>query len=281
MSKDRNQGAQRGDSTVSAMINDLFSMHGQVCVVTGGSTGLGSYMARGFLGAGAAHVYITARSADTLEATAAELSGVADGECIALPGDLQSTGGIEKLVADLQAREDHINVLVNNAGTGRLEYFGKATEEDWDSVMGLNLKTPFFLTQALHGLLTSKATAQNPSRVIGTSSAAASESHPFVFSYGASKAGLEQLTRALARRLADDHILVNAIAPGRFFSEMTAPQTKDPEAESLKQELQQLPLHRYGGMEDIAGVAIMLCSRAGAYITGEVLNIDGGHRLVY
>jgi NAD(P)-dependent dehydrogenase (short-subunit alcohol dehydrogenase family) len=147
--------------------------------------------------------------------------------------------------------------------------------------MDLNLKTPFFLTQALHGLLTSKATAENPSRVIATSSISGSLSFPGAFSYGVSKAGLDQLTRALARGLADEHVLVNAIAPGRFFSVMTEPMTRDPEAEALKWELRHLPLHRYGEMEDIAGVAIMLCSRAGAYITGEVLNVDGGGLLVY
>jgi NAD(P)-dependent dehydrogenase (short-subunit alcohol dehydrogenase family) len=281
MSKDENQAAQGGDLGASTMINDLFSMRGQVCVVTGGSTGLGSYMARGFLAAGAARVYIIARSVERLEATAAELSGVAAGECIALPGDLLSSGIVEKLAQELREREDHIDVLVNNAGKGSLDTFGEAVEEHWDSTMVLNLRTPFFLTQALHGLLTHRATAENPSRVISTSSVGASGSFPYVYSYGASKAALEQLTRSLANRLVDDHILVNAIAPGLFVSEMTARQTRDLGADHEKQLLEKLPLHRYGKMEDIAGVAIMLCSRAGAYFTGEVLNVDGGYRLVY
>ena len=263
------------------MIEDLFSMRGRICVVTGGSTGLGSYMARGFLGAGAARVYITARSADRLQATAAELSQVADGECIALPGDLLSGRTIEKLAKDLQDREDHINVLVNNAGMASMDTLGEATEEHWNNTVALNLKTPFFLTQALHGLLTRRATAENPSRVINTSSAAASSSFPYVFSYGASKAALEQLTRSLANRLVEEHVLVNAISPGMFHSEMSARQAQMMGPKAVKQQIEKLPLHRYGEMEDIAGVAIMLCSRAGAYFTGEVLHVDGGYRLVY
>ncbi len=264
----------------NTMINDLFSMQGQVCVVTGGSTGLGSYMARGFLGAGAARVYITARSGDKLQATAVELSEAADGECIALPGDLLSSGTVEKLAKDLQGREDHINVLVNNAGMGSMDTFGEATEEGWNNTVALNLRTPFFLTQALHGLLARKATAENPSRVINTTSIAASRSFPYVYSYGASKAALEQLTRSLANRLVSDHILVNAIAPGMFVSEMSERQKQIMGPKALKQQLEELPLHRYGEMADIAGVAIMLCSRAGAYFTGEVLNLDGGYRLI-
>ncbi len=281
MTKDEKQAAQHGDLRASTMIDDLFSMHGQVCVVTGGSTGLGSYMARGFLGAGAARVYVTARSEDKLQATAAELSEVADGECIALPGDLLSISTVEKLAKDLQDREEHIDVLVNNAGTASMDLFGEAIEEGWNNTMALNLRTPFFLTQALHGLLTHKATAENPSRVINTSSAAASSSFAHVFSYGASKAALEQLTRSLANRLVKDHILVNTIAPGMFVSEMSTRQKQIMGPEDLKQQLEKLPLHRYGEMADIAGVAIMLCSRAGAYFTGEVLNVDGGYRLVY
>jgi len=270
-----------GNLKVSTMIDDLFSMHGQICVVTGGSTGLGSYMARGFLGAGAARVYITARSPDRLQATASELSKVAAGECIALPGDLLSGATIEALARDLQDREEHINVLVNNAGMASMDLLGEATEDQWNSTVALNLRTPFFLTQALHGLLSHKATAENPSRVINTSSAAASGSFPYVFSYGASKAALEQLTRSLAKRLADEHILVNAIAPGLFVSEMTARHAQNLGPEAVKRQIEKLPLRRYGEMPDIAGVAIMLCSRAGAYLTGEVLNVDGGYRLVY
>tara|TARA_E500000178_G_scaffold179701_1_gene178260 strand:- start:789 stop:1580 length:792 start_codon:yes stop_codon:yes gene_type:complete len=261
------------------MLDTLFSMSGKVCVVTGGSSGLGSYMAQGFLEAGAERVYITARSADKLQAKAQELSALAAGECIALVGDLATMAGVEALASQLAEREQHIDVLVNNAGLGTGGAFDKMNVVDWDRTMDINTRSPLFLTQALLGLLKAKATVDAPSSVIFISSVAASEIFAHVMAYSTSKKAVEHLTPQIALALADDHIRVNAIAPGRFFSEMTRGAWQDPEAESYKAELQRLPAHRYGDMHDIAGVAIMLCSRAGAYFTGEVLNVDGGHRL--
>jgi NAD(P)-dependent dehydrogenase (short-subunit alcohol dehydrogenase family) len=261
------------------MLDTLFSMSGKVCVVTGGSSGLGSYMAQGFLEAGAERVYITARSADKLQAKAQELSALAAGECIALVGDLATMAGVEALASQLAEREQHIDVLVNNAGLGIGGAFDKMNVVDWDRTMDINTRSPLFLTQALLGLLKAKATVDAPSSVIFISSVAASEIFAHVMAYSTSKKAVEHLTPQIALALADDHIRVNAIAPGRFFSEMTRGAWQDPEAESYKAELQRLPAHRYGDMHDIAGVAIMLCSRAGAYFTGEVLNVDGGHRL--
>ena len=261
------------------MLDTLFSMNGKICVVTGGSSGLGSYMARGFLEAGAERVYVTARSAETLEAKAQELSAIASGECIPLVGDLSTIAGVEALASHLAEREQHIDVLVNNAGLGTGGAFDKMSVVDWDRTMDINTRSPLFLTQALLGLLKARATVDSPSSVIFISSVAASEVFAHVMAYSTSKKAVEHLTPQIALALADDHIRVNAIAPGRFFSEMTRGAWQDPEAESYKAELQRLPAHRYGDMHDIAGVAIMLCSRAGAYFTGEVLNVDGGHRL--
>ncbi|MBL6815458.1 MAG: SDR family oxidoreductase [Pseudomonadales bacterium] len=261
------------------MLDTLFSMSGKVCVVTGGSSGLGSYMAQGFLEAGAERVYITARSAEKLQAKAQELSALAVGECIALVGDLATMPGVEALASQLAEREQHIDVLVNNAGLGTGGAFDKMSVVDWDRTMDINTRSPLFLTQALLGLLKARATVDSPSSVIFISSVAASEIFAHVMAYSTSKKAVEHLTPQIALALADDHIRVNAIAPGRFFSEMTRGAWQDPEAESYKAELQRLPAHRYGDMHDIAGVAIMLCSRAGAYFTGEVLNVDGGHRL--
>ena len=262
-------------------IEDLYSMTGKVCVVTGGSSGLGSYMAQGFLAADAARVYITARSEDTLQAKAAELTGTFDGECIGIAGDLATMDGVAALSAALRREEDHIDVLVNNAGLGTGGYFENMTVEDWDRTMDLNLRSPLFLTQALLDLLKKNATRADPARVIFTSSVAASEIYKHVMAYSTSKKAVEHLTPQLALALCDDNILVNTISPGRFYSEMTRGAWKDPEAESFKQEIQRIPAHRYGGPEDMAGVAVMLCSRAGSYFTGEVLNLDGGHRLRY
>ena len=261
------------------MFDTLFSMSGKVCVVTGGSSGLGSYMAQGFLEAGAERVYITARSAEKLQAKAQELSALAAGECVALVGDLATMPGVEALASQLAEREQHIDVLVNNAGLGTGGAFDKMSVVDWDRTMDINTRSPLFLTQALLGLLKARATVDAPSSVIFISSVAASEIFAHVMAYSTSKKAVEHLTPQIALALADDHIRVNAIAPGRFFSEMTRGAWQDPEAESYKAELQRLPAHRYGDIHDIAGVAIMLCSRAGAYFTGEVLNVDGGHRL--
>ena len=254
-------------------------MTGKVCVVTGGSSGLGSYMAQGFLESGAARVYITARSKDKLVAKAEELSQVADGQCIAVPGDLSDMKGVEALSASIRNTEEYVDVLVNNAGIGTGAYIDDLKVEDWDRTLDLNLRSPLFLTQSLLGLLRKRATLETPSSVIFISTVAASEVFPHVMAYSTSKKGLEHLTPQLALALADDHIRVNAIAPGRFYSEMTRGAWQNPESEAFKAELERLPAHRYGGPEDIAGVAIMLCSRAGAYFTGEVLNLDGGHRV--
>ena len=261
------------------MLDTLFSMSGKVCVVTGGSSGLGSYMAQGFLEAGAERVYITARSAEKLQAKAQELSALAAGECVAIVGDLATMSGVEALASQLAEREQHIDVLVNNAGLGTGGAFDKMSVVDWDRTMDINTRSPLFLTQALLGLLKARATVDAPSSVIFISSVAASEVFAHVMAYSTSKKAVEHLTPQIALALADDHIRVNAIAPGRFFSEMTRGAWQDPQAESYKAELQRLPAHRYGDIHDIAGVAIMLCSRAGAYFTGEVLNVDGGHRL--
>ena len=254
-------------------------MTGKVCVVTGGSSGLGSYMAQGFLESGAARVYITARSEDKLVAKAEELSQVADGQCLAVPGDLSDMKGVEALSASIRNAEEYVDVLVNNAGIGTGAYIDDLKVEDWDRTLDLNLRSPLFLTQSLLGLLRKRATLETPSSVIFISTVAASEVFPHVMAYSTSKKGLEHLTPQLALALADDHIRVNAIAPGRFYSEMTRGAWQNPESEAFKAELERLPAHRYGGPEDIAGVAIMLCSRAGAYFTGEVLNLDGGHRV--
>lgn len=254
-------------------------MTGKVCVVTGGSSGLGSYMAQGFLESGAARVYITARSEDKLVAKAEELSQVADGQCIAVPGDLSDMKGVEALSTSIRNAEEYVDVLVNNAGIGTGAYIDDLKVEDWDRTLDLNLRSPLFLTQSLLGLLRKRATLETPSSVIFISTVAASEVFPHVMAYSTSKKGLEHLTPQLALALADDHIRVNAIAPGRFYSEMTRGAWQNPESEAFKAELERLPAHRYGGPEDIAGVAIMLCSRAGAYFTGEVLNLDGGHRV--
>ncbi len=259
------------------MSDNLFSMAGRICVVTGGSRGLGYYITSGFLKAGAERVYITARKAAACMDAAKELSQY--GECIALPGDLSRLEDIRKLAADLAEKEPRLDVLVNNAGAAWEAPLEEFPETGWDKVMDLNVKTPFFLTQALLPLLKQGKTSENTAGIIniGSISGIIGESAS-TYSYGPSKAAVHQLTRQLARDLADDHIRVNAIAPGRFFSKMTEFVSKD--TARYEEECQMIPLHRWGKAEDIAGVAVMLSSRAGAFITGQILPVDGGHSLV-
>ena len=259
------------------MIESLFSMHDKICVVTGGSRGLGAFMAQGFLEAGAKRVYITARKHDACVSAAEELSQY--GECIALPGDVATSDGLQNLVSELMSREDHIDVLVNNAGAGWGAPFGQFPEHGWDKTMTVNTKSPFFLTQALAPLLKANARADNTASIINIGSIAGMVGHAVDnFSYAISKAGIHQLTRILSAELAKDHIRVNAIAPGRFYSKMTEFLSTDQAA--FDEELQTIPMRRWGEPTDIAGVAIMLASPAGAFITGQIIPVDGGTSVV-
>ncbi len=259
------------------MIESLFSMQGKVCVVTGGSRGLGAFMAQGFLESGAKRVYITARKAEACLKAAEELSQY--GDCVAIPGDVATSEGLQNLVQELMKHEQHIDVLVNNAGTGWGAPFGQFPEKGWDKVMDINVKSPFFLTQAFAPLLRKNASAKNSSSVINIGSIAGIVGNGLDnFSYATSKCAIHQLTRVLATELASDNIRVNAIAPGRFYSKMTEFLSSDQEA--FEEELQGIPMRRWGEATDIAGVAIMLASQAGEFITGQIIPVDGGTTLV-
>lgn len=256
------------------MIESLFSMKGKVCLVTGGSRGLGHHMAQAFLEAGAARVYITARKAEQCQAAAQELSQY--GQCVALPSDVATVAGIRQLVDALGEKERHLDVLVNNAGTAWGAPFAEFPESGWDKVMDLNAKSPFFLTQALTPLLKKNATADDTCSVLNIGSIAGIVGRGLdSFSYAASKAALHQLTRVLACELAESHIRVNALAPGRFHSKMTDYVSPA----EYEREVRAIPLHRWGKAPDIAGVALMLVSQAGAFITGQIITVDGGTSL--
>lgn len=260
------------------MFEQLFSMAGKVCVITGGSRGLGSYMARGFLEAGAKRVYITARKAQPCIEAAEELSQY--GDCVALPGDVATTEGITELVKTLNERESHIDVLVNNAGAGWGAPFGQVPEKGWDKVMDVNVKSPFFLVQALAPMLKKNATPEQNACIINIGSIAGMVGSALDnFSYATSKAAVHQLTRVLATELASDNVRVNAIAPGRFYSKMTEFLSTDKEA--FEADRQGIPMHRWGEPKDIAGVAIMLASQAGGFITGQIIAVDGGTSLIH
>ena len=249
-------------------MTDLFTLKGRIALVTGGSRGIGRMIAAGFLAQGA-KVYISSRKAADCDATAKELS--AHGPCISLPADVSTAEGIAALVAAFAARESALDILVNNAGAAWGETFDTFPEKGWDKVVDLNLKAPFFLTQALIAPLRAAAKTR-PAKVINIASIDGISVNPQeTYSYAASKAGLIQLTRRMALRLAQDNIVVSAIAPGAFASEMNRV-ARDHAEETAKH----IPAGRIGRDEDMAGAAIYLASRAGDYVMGSTLVVDGG-----
>jgi len=254
------------------MFKDLFSLHGRVALVTGGSRGIGKMIAAGFLNQGAAKVYITARKAQACEATAKELSAAYDGECIALPIDISTTAGIEMLASEIGKREGKLDILVNNAGAAWGADFDEFPESGWDKVINLNLKTPFFLTKALAPSLRAAASVERPAKVINIASIDGIFVNPLeTYSYAASKSGLIHLTRRMAVKLISDHIVVSAIAPGPFKSDMNKAAR-----DHADQVATRVPAGRIGTDEDMAGAAIYLASRAGDYVVGATIAVDGG-----
>lgn len=248
----------------------LFDVSGKVAVVTGGSRGIGEMIAHGFVANGV-RTYISSRKADACHETAARLS--MQGECIAVPADLSTLEGIRELAGRVAASESQLHILVNNAGATWGEDIDTFPETGWDKVMNLNVKGPFFLTQALLPLLEAAANDADPARIINIGSIDGLNVNRLpTFSYGPSKAAIHHLTRTLAAHLADRRITCNAIAPGPFPSKMMA-HTLETMGERIRESV---PLKRLGEPADVAGAAIYLASRAGAYVNGAVIPVDGG-----
>ncbi|MGR4868993.1 SDR family oxidoreductase [Variovorax sp. LARHSF232] len=246
----------------------LFSLQGRTALITGGSRGIGRMIAEGFLAQGA-RVYISARKAEACDETAKALS--AFGHCVSLPADVSTLEGAKSLVDAYGKHEKTLDILVNNAGAAWGAPYDEFPESGWDKVVDLNLKTPFFLTQALTPMLRAAATG-HPTKVINIASIDGVSVNPQeTYSYAASKAGLIHLTRRMALRLAKDNIVVSAIAPGAFASSMNK-DARD-HADEVKQ---RIPAGRIGTPEDMAGAAIFLASRAGDYVMGSTLIVDGG-----
>jgi NAD(P)-dependent dehydrogenase (short-subunit alcohol dehydrogenase family) len=249
-------------------MNDLFSLQGRTALITGGSRGIGRMIAAGFLAQGG-RVYISARKAQACDATAAELAEM--GHCVSLPADVSTTDGAQGLALAYAKHENRLDILVNNAGAAWGEPFDEFSEKGWDKVLDLNLKAPFFLTQMLAPLLR-EAAKTRPAKVINIASIDGISVNPQeTYSYAASKAGLIQLTRRMALRLIKENILVTAIAPGAFASEMNRDARDHADDVSLR-----IPAGRIGRDEDMAGAAIYLASRAGDYVVGSTLVVDGG-----
>lgn len=250
-------------------MENLFSLQGRVALITGGSRGIGKMIAEGFLRSGA-RLYISARKAGPLEETAKELSKL--GSCTALPVNASGADGAKEMAAAYLGRENKLDILVNNAGAAWGADFDAFPESGWDKVMDLNVKTPFFLTQALHGALKAAAKPERPAKVINIASIDGIVPNPQeTYSYHASKAGLIHLTTRMALRLIEDNIVVSAIAPGAFASDMNR-DARDHGDRLAKR----IPSGRIGTAEDMAGTAIYLASRAGDYVVGSTIVVDGG-----
>jgi NAD(P)-dependent dehydrogenase (short-subunit alcohol dehydrogenase family) len=255
---------------MSTPTSDLFSIKGKVALVTGGSRGIGLMIARGYVEAGA-RVYVSSRRKEACDQVAAELSRV--GTCLSAPADCGTQAGCEALAAAIAARESRLDILVNNAGANWGAPLAEYPDAAWDKVLALNVKAIFHLTRACLPMLRAAATAADPARVVNIGSIDGLHV-PLLetYAYSSSKAAVHHLTRVLAMRLAPDHITVNAVAPGPFESKMmheTLERFRDAIVSSC-------PLGRIGEPEDMAGVAIYLASRAGAYLTGVVIPVDGG-----
>ncbi|MBV9990004.1 MAG: SDR family oxidoreductase [Alphaproteobacteria bacterium] len=251
-------------------VSSLFSLQGKTALVTGGSRGIGLMIARGFVEAGV-KTYISSRDARACAEAEAELNKT--GTCIALPHDLGRTDEVKALAADVAAREQKLDILINNAGAAWAEPIDQYSEKGWDKLMAVNLKAVFLLTQALLPLLRKAATADDLARVVNIGSIdGILQPHIETYAYSASKAAVHHLTRNLAKHLAKDDINVNAIAPGPFETKMLAPVL----AAGRAQMEASVPRGRIGRDDDMIGAAIFYCSRASAYVTGTVLPVDGG-----
>src|SRR5271154_1445244 len=253
-------------------MSDLFDVSGKTALVTGGSRGIGLMIARGLVQAGA-RVIVSSRKSDDVEAAANELAGI--GDCRAIPGDISTAEGAGELARATREQFPRLDILVNNAGASWGAPLEEFPEGGWEKVAHTNVQGVFHLTVALLPELRAAADAEDPARVINIGSIDGIRTPSFDnYSYSASKAAVHMLTRHLARRLASDHITVNAIAPGPFESKMTAFMFEDEESRGLVE--QGVPLGRIGLPDDVAGLTLFLSSRAGAYLTGTIIPLDGG-----
>ncbi|BBZ30801.1 3-oxoacyl-ACP reductase [Mycolicibacterium madagascariense] len=248
----------------------LFDLTGKYALVTGGTRGIGMMMARGLLQAGA-RVVISSRKADACAAAQEQLAPF--GDVRAIPADLSTHDECRRLADLVTADSDGLHILVNNAGATWGEPLETFPDSAWDKVIDLNLKSPFWLVQALLPALRAAGTADDPARVINVGSIDGIHVSKLpVYSYASSKAGLHQLTRMLARELGPQHVTVNVVAPGPFPSKMMAA-TLETFGDAIAASA---PLRRIGRDDDMAGIAVFLASRAGAYLTGTVIPVDGG-----
>ena len=256
-------------------MHPYFSLQGRTALVTGGTRGIGKMIAKAFVEAGA-RVYVCSRDAEACHQTAEELSAL--GACQGMAANLATEEGVKELVARMGEQITHLDILVNNAGTTWGAPLESYPIKGWEKVMQLNVTSVFNCIQQFLPLLRQSGSAANPARIINIGSVAGICSFgEQAYAYGPSKAALHQLSRILARELVSQHINVNVIAPGRFPSKMTQHIGSDQQA--LAEDTALIPMKRWGREEEMAALAISLASTAGAYMTGNVIPLDGGFSL--
>ncbi|UST91405.1 SDR family oxidoreductase [Pseudomonas siliginis] len=256
-------------------MHPYFSLQGRTALVTGGTRGIGKMIAKAFVEAGA-HVYVCSRDAEACHQTAQELSVF--GTCHGVAANLATEEGVRELAARLGEQITHLDILVNNAGTTWGAPLESYPVKGWEKVMQLNVTSVFSCIQQFLPLLRKAGSAANPARIINIGSVAGMSSFgEQAYAYGPSKAALHQLSRILARELVSQHINVNVIAPGRFPSKMTQHIGNDEQA--LAEDTALIPMKRWGREEEMAALAISLASTAGAYMTGNIIPLDGGFSL--
>ena len=254
-------------------LDPLFSLRGKTALVTGGTSGIGAMIARGFTSRGV-RTYITGRNAARTSEAAARFAKECGGVCVGLEADFADPAGPAHLAERFGEREKKLHILVNNAGTNCAGDLEGLSQKEWNDVLGVNLRAPVFLAQQLLPRLRAAARAEDPARIVNIGSIGGLhvpgwEAHP----YGASKAAIHHVTRSLAKALGEDNITVNAIAPGPFPSKM-----HDTASHATQKSIAaQIPLQRAGTPDDAAGAAIFLASRAGSYVNAHVLPLDGGY----
>ncbi len=256
-------------------LEELFSLEGKTALVTGGATGIGRMAATAMVQAGA-KVLIASRKGDDCATTAQEINALGSvGQAIGFAGDVGHEEGVNDLALQVQNNVEQLDILINNAGVTWGAPLDEFPYGAWGKIMDVNVTGLFVLTQKLLPMLRASASSDDPSRVINLGSVMGSANiGDGAYSYAASKAAVHHLTRILATEMAGEHITFNAFAPGPFQSKMTAFATgTDEKAAHVGKGV---PLGRIGSADDIAGATLYLCSKAGAYVTGAILPLDGG-----
>ena len=251
------------------MSDSLFSVTGQIVLVSGGTRGIGRALAEGFCERGA-FVVVTGREPAVAETAAAEIAEKTNGACHGLGCDVAQKSQIDQLVAAVVAKYGRIDTLVNVAGVNRRKPAADVTEEDWDFVIDTNLRGAFFMSQAVG----KQMVAQGGGSQIQICSLNNYGPLPWVLPYAASKASVGHMTRVLAMEWGPKGVRVNAIAPGYILTDLSKKLWSNPMMQEWN--TANTPLRRLGNPEDMNGAAIFLASKASAFMTGQIVFVDGG-----